>query len=240
MDGIEFSSDIDVTLMVQAGGDHLVVAAARTSSDPEVARLAFEQGDDGPGLIRSLIRHKHGSPFEHGTLTFAVDAPIFVWREHHRHRIGWGYSEESARYRKLRPKFWIVHPGRPAHKPHNYKPMRPVAAHGSPVEQEEIVTNQRYAYMDAWSMYQAMLAEGVLPEVARSVLPVGIYSRGVVTCNPRSLMHFLSLRTQDPEASVPSYPQVEIAELARKYEEHFSEYWPVTWQAFCEYGRIGP
>lgn len=237
---IEFSTEIDVNMMVQAGGDHLVVAAARTSSDPEVARLAFETGDDGPGLIRSLIRHRHGSPFEHGTITFAVDAPIFVWREHHRHRVGWGYSEESARYRELRPKFWIVHPGRPAHKPHNYKPMRPHPAYGSPAEQEEIVKIQQRCYRETWNGYMKMLAGDVLPEVARSVLPVGIYSRGIVTCNPRSLMHFLSLRTQDLDATVTSYPQSEIEQLARKYEEHFRAHWPVTWQAFNDNGRVGP
>ncbi len=237
---IEFSSDIDVTLMVQAGGDHLVVAAARTSSDPAAARIAFEAGDDGPGLIRSLIRHKHGSPFETGTMTFSVDAPIFVWREHHRHRIGWGYSEESARYHELRPKFWVLHPGRPAHKPDNFKPMRPVAVHGGRHEQLAAIGLQEHVYRTAWYAYEEMIDSDVLPEVARSVLPVAIYSRGMVTCNPRSLMHFLSLRVHDPEAAFPSYPQHEIEELALQYEQLFKKHWPVTWQAFNDNGRIGP
>jgi thymidylate synthase (FAD) len=57
------------------------------------------------------------------------------------------------------------------------------------------------AYTEAWTQYQAMLGEGVAREVARSVLPVGTFSTIYVTCNPRSLMHFLSPRTKSDHAT---------------------------------------
>ena len=54
------------------------------------------------GLINYLMRDRHGSPFEHNSMTFFISAPIFVFREFMRHRVGWSYNEESGRYRELR------------------------------------------------------------------------------------------------------------------------------------------
>ncbi|WP_204268146.1 FAD-dependent thymidylate synthase, partial [Escherichia coli] len=58
------------------------------------------------GLINYLMRDRHGSPFEHNSMTFYVQAPIFVFREFMRHRIA-SYNEESGRYRELRPVFYV-------------------------------------------------------------------------------------------------------------------------------------
>ena len=58
------------------------------------------------------MRDRHGSPFEHNSMTFFVRAPIFVWREHMRHRIA-SYNEESGRYRQLEPVFYVPDHRRP-------------------------------------------------------------------------------------------------------------------------------
>jgi thymidylate synthase (FAD) len=81
---------------------------------------------------------------------------------------------------------------------------------------------------------------GVDPGLARDCLPVGIYSSCWVTCNPRSLMAFLSLRTHNTDAKFISYPLHEIEVAAEVCEKIFSEHWPLTYKAFCENGRVGP
>ena len=83
-----------------------------------------------------------------------------------------------------------------------------------------------------------MLDAGVAKEVARDVSPLATYSSAYVTCNPRSMMHFLSLRTKRPEAAFMSYPQWEINWVADQMEEIFKELWPMTHKAFHQNGRV--
>jgi thymidylate synthase (FAD) len=76
------------------------------------ARVSFNQASDelgerDAGLIRFLMREGHGSPFEHGYFRFIVKAPLFVVREHHRHRAGHSYNEWSGRYSKMEPEFYV-------------------------------------------------------------------------------------------------------------------------------------
>src|SRR3546814_8436957 len=77
-----------------------------------------------------------------------------------------------------------------------------------------------------------MLAAGVAREVARLSLPVGVLSSMYATCNARSLMHFLSLRTKDERAKVKSFPQWEIELVARKMEAEWARLMPLTHEAF--------
>lgn len=96
------------------------------------------------------------------------------------------------------------------------------------------------SYRQSYAAYQAMLAEGVAREVARAVLPVGLFSSMYATCNARSLMHFLSLRTKDERAKVPSFPQREIEMVAEKMEQEWAALMPLTHAAFNEHGRVAP
>jgi thymidylate synthase (FAD) len=102
---------ITVRLVQKMGGDHMVVAAAKVSTSGDEA-MAYAEPEHGQaaGLINYLMAHRHGTPFEHAAMTFFVHAPIFVWREWHRHRIGFSYNEESARYKQLKPVFWVPPP----------------------------------------------------------------------------------------------------------------------------------
>ena len=95
-------------------------------------------------------------------------------------------------------------------------------------------------YGIAYEHYEFNLSLGIDPGLARSCLPVGIYSSCWVTVNPRSLMAFLSLRTHDPEARHVSYPLYEIEEAARECERIFAAGWPITYAAFNEFGRVAP
>src|SRR5215210_1783700 len=83
--------------------DLAVVNGARVSFN----QASDEMGEKDAGLIRFLMREKHGSPFEHGYFRFVVKAPLFVVREHHRHRAGHSYNEWSGRYSKMEPEFYV-------------------------------------------------------------------------------------------------------------------------------------
>jgi thymidylate synthase (FAD) len=85
-----------------------------------------------------------------------------------------------------------------------------------------------------------MLEEGIAREVARAVLPVGLFSSMYATCNARSLMHFLGLRTRHELAAVPSFPQREIEMVAERMEQEWARLMPLTHAAFNANGRQAP
>lgn len=238
---IEYCSEITVELVDHMGGDWSVISAAKVSVNPEEAkRVMDEKNDDGRGLIKFLMRNRHGTPFEHGCLSFWVDAPIFVWREWHRHRIGMSYNEESGRWSQLRPKFYIPYGLRPLAVAPGSKPSKPILEPWPFEKYDEWRQRKQFMYALAYHNYLNDLELGVAKEVARITLPVGIYSRCWVTMNPRSLMHFLSLRTHNEQAKYISNPQWEIEVAALAVEKVFAEHWPLTYEAFNECGRVAP
>jgi thymidylate synthase (FAD) len=94
--------------------------------------------------------------------------------------------------------------------------------------------------MQSYRTYEGLLADGIAREVARMCLPVAIFSSAYVTCNARSLMSFLSLRTKSEAAQFPSFPQREIEMVAELMELQWSELMPETNNAFCKHGRVSP
>lgn len=237
----EFRSDVTVELVRANAHDNDVLFAARVSTQGEqTLESAQDEGLDATrsrGLINYLMRDRHGSPFEHNSMTFYVQAPIFVFREFMRHRIA-SYNEESGRYRELRPVFYVPGPDRnlvQVGKPGAYDFLP-----GTP-EQTALVSREvRAVATEAFAAYQRMLDAGVAREVARIVLPLDIYSSMYVTMNARSLMNFLSLRTKREGSHFPSFPQREIEMVAEQMERHFTELMPLTSSAFTENGRVAP
>ena len=235
---IEFRSDVTVELVRSSARDADVVFAARVSTVGESSVEDIDaDAERSVGLIRYLMRERHGSPFEHNSMTFFVQAPIFVWREHMRHRIA-SYNEESGRYRELRPIFYVPNSSRAvvqAGKPGAYE-FHP----GTPEQYGLIDDAVKHSCSVAYSEYQRMLEAGIAREVARMVLPVTIYSSAYVTMNARALMNFLSLRTKSEASTYPSYPQREIEMVAEAYEGHFAQLMPITYEAFVAAGRVAP
>ena len=235
---IEFRSDVTVELVRAAAQDADVLFAARVSTQGEQS-LGDVNADASrsQGLINYLMRDRHGSPFEHNSMTFYVQAPIFVFREFMRHRIA-SYNEESGRYRELRPVFYVPGPDRKLVQ--EGKPGHYVFVDGT-AEQFAVVDEEtRRACVQAYDSYQRMLAAGVAREVARGVLPVATYSSMYVTMNARSLMNFLSLRTKREDSRFPSYPQREIEMVAEKMEAYWEGLMPLTYAAFNAGGRVAP
>ena len=198
------------------------------------ARVSFNQASDelderGAGLIRFLMREKHGSPFEHGYFRFLVKAPLFVVREHHRHRAGHSYNEWSGRYSKMQPEFYVPENVRTqVGKPGSYS-FEPVDDETREAAQQTIEDNAARAF----EAYEQMLELGVAKEVARAVLPLSTYTKYYWSCNPRSLMHFCSLRNHDAA-------QFEIRQYAAAAESFLEQLMPVTHAAFVANDRVAP
>jgi thymidylate synthase (FAD) len=198
------------------------------------ARVSFNQASDemsdrDEGLIRFLMRERHGSPFEHGYFRFVVKAPIFVVREHHRHRAGHAYNEWSGRYSKMQAEFYVPdfvrsQVGKPG--AYTFEAVAPEVREAARSEIER-------AAGQAFEAYERLLAQGVAKEVARIVLPLSMYTKYYWSCNPRSLMHFCSLRNSE-------FAQYEIREYAKAAEGFLARLMPVTHAAFVENGRTAP
>jgi thymidylate synthase (FAD) len=239
MSDIEFRSDVTVELVKHTASDADVLFAARVSTVGEQSLDELNKDSErSRGLINYLMRDRHGSPFEHNSMTFFISAPIFVFREFVRHRVGFSYNEESGRYRELQPVFYV--PGEDRKLVQEGKPGRYRFVDGDPEMHQTTVDTMMSAYKEASAAYQLLLADGVAREVARAVLPVGLFSSMYVTCNARSLMHFLGLRTQHEMAKVPSFPQREIEMVAEKMEAKWAKLMPLTHEAFNANGRVAP
>jgi thymidylate synthase (FAD) len=237
----EFRSEMSVELVRAAARDADVLFAARVSTvgeqSLESAESDVELAKRDRGLINYLMRDRHGSPFEHNSMTFYVQAPIFVFREFMRHRIA-SYNEESGRYRELEPVFYV--PGASRDLVQVGKPGAYEFLPGTPEQHAVVQEAVRAQSLAAYAAYQGMLEEGVAREVARIVLPLNLYSSMYVTMNARSLMNFLSLRTKHPEATVPSFPQREIELVAEAMEAQWAGLMPHTHAAFTANGRVAP
>jgi thymidylate synthase (FAD) len=241
---IIFRSDVTVELVRSSASDSDVLFAARVSTQGEQTLEsaaahtdASEDEKRSRGLINYLMRDRHGSPFEHNSMTFYVQAPIFVFREFQRHRIA-SYNEESGRYKELSPVFYVPGPDRnliQVGKTGAYEFLPGSAEQIALVEQESRTSSKQ-----AYESYQRMLEAGVAREVARIVLPLNIYSSMYVTMNSRALMNFLSLRTSREGTHFPSFPQREIEMCAEKMEDFWAELMPYTYEAFNKNGRVAP
>ncbi|GMM99684.1 FAD-dependent thymidylate synthase [Microbacterium sp. MTN4-26] len=238
---IQFRSDMTVDLVRSSASDSDVLFAARVSTQGEQTLESAQSGEEASGrdrgLVKFLMRDRHGSPFEHNSMTFYVQAPIFVFREFMRHRIA-SYNEESGRYRELRPVFYV-----PARERNLVQVGRPGAYEFLPGNDEQFALVDeatRAASVQAFEAYQRMLEAGVAREVARIVLPLNIYSSMYVTMNARALMNFLSLRTKVEGTHFPSFPQREIEMCAEQMEAQWRELMPLTHASFNANGRVAP
>ena len=206
--------------------DLSVVNAARVS----FARHKDELDDSDAGLIRFLMRERHGTPFEHNAFRFHIRCPIFVAREWMRHRVG-SFNEFSLRYAKATEDFYVPEPedvrsqvGKPG--AYTFETVEPELA-------DETRDALREVYEHAYATYERLVEAGVAREVARSVLPVGAYTEFYWTINARSLMNFVSLRASETA-------QREIRRYAEAVERFLEQHMPVTYGAFVAAGRSAP
>lgn len=231
---VTFRSTFDVDLVQHCGDDEMICRAARVST----LGMQSLETDESAGLIRFLMLNRHGSPFEHNLMTFRIAAPIFVWREFMRHRIGYSYNEQSGRYMEMLPVFYI--PAEDRNLVQVGKAGKYEFVPGDENQHRMMRNSSEYANQVAWDEYQFQLDNGIAKEVARMCLPVNIYSAAYVSCNARSMMNFLSLRTKHEDSLFPSFPMKEINMVADQMEYIFSNLFPLTHDAFVAARRVAP
>lgn len=209
-----------VRLVDHMGSDLSVVRSARQSYDA-AWRAGENEGSDAK-LIHYLWDHKHTTPFEAVTFTFEVHAPIFVFRQWHRHRT-WSYNELSARYTELADEFYVPAPDLVGYQSKNNK-------QGRSVEQRPEIDTELGMYEQSCKLsfetYKGLLAAGWPRELARSVLPVSTYSNMFATVDLLNLLKFLTLRTD-------SHAQYEIRVYANAMLELIRPIVPICIQAWA-------
>ena len=177
-----------VRLIDSMGNDLSIVRNARVSYDAEW-RSGEDEGSD-KRLINYLYKNKHNTPFEAVTTTFEVKAPIFVFRQWHRHRTQ-SYNELSARYKELPETFFIPEIAQITTQSTNNKQMRTTTENPSA---HFIQQTLKDSCRQSFKAYHTMLETGCPREIARSVLPMGTYSHMFATANLHNWFNFLRER----------------------------------------------
>lgn len=211
-----------VELLGTFGNDKSIVNSARVSNGKDWETNEFTGKDYR--LLKYLITHQHGSPFEHTTLQYRIKAPLFVHAQWVKHRAGTSINTQSGRYVEMEDQFYV---------PIQFRQQSTSNKQGSidaPVKNADVVHvvySQSIKY--AYDSYQYLLDMGVAREQARGVLPKALYTQFVFTCNLRSLLHFLQLRTHEGA-------QYEIRRYADALARLAEPVFPHTFKALAESG----
>ena len=219
-----------VRLVDSMGSDLSIARNARVSYDADW-RAGEDSGSDSR-LINYLYNNGHNTPFEAVTLTFDVKAPIFVFRQWHRHRTQ-SFNELSARYRELPEEFYIPEAHLVGVQNSDNKQMRDpltkeefsALPEDERVHTESMLIGMRNHNKNAFRLYKQFIAEGVPRELARSILPVSTYSHMFATVNLHNLFRFLAERLH-------SHAQYEIRVYAEAMLELIEPIVPVAVAAF--------
>jgi len=214
-----------VRLVDHMGSDLSIVRSARVSYnvDWRGRKPKKEIMSKDEKLIHYLWKNKHTSPFESVSFTFEVKAPIFVFRQWHRHRT-WSYNEVSARYTKLDEGFYIPDVSQITTQSTSNKQMRTKEQHPRARYLQNIIG---VTCNTAIKEYNHLIEEGCPRELARSVLPVAAYSRMFATVDLHNLFHFLKLRLH-------IHSQYEIRVYAEAMLKLIKPFVPVSVKAFQE------
>lgn len=206
-----------VRLINFMGGDETVVLAARVSTGKG---LKGEEQDKK--LIHYLMKHKHETPFEHSVFQFHISCPLFVARQWFRHRIA-SYNERSGRYVEYEDEFYL-----PERLRLQAKSNKQASEFGEIPDERELIQMIQETYDLIYERYKKLLAAGIARELARTILPLSLYTQFYWTINARSLMNFINLRAD-------AGAQWEIRQYAEAIAQIFKMKMPWTWEAFVQY-----
>lgn len=188
------------------------------------ARVSYGEGTKTPsedtGLIRYLMRHWHTTPFEMVEFKFRIKCPIFVARQHMRHRTA-SVNEYSARYSIVKDEYWV---------PDEFRKQAKVNKQGSdePFYDETLLNLYKETCDCSIKTYNKLLEGGVAREIARTVLPQSMFTEFYWKINLHNLLHYLRLRLDD-------HAQKEIREIAKLIYEHVKRLVPNVAQAFEDF-----
>ena len=206
-----------VQYVMHMGSDLTVVNAARVSFNSESTEFTERDGK----LVNYLAKHKHWTPFAHPQITLRIKAPIFIRTQLFKHKVGFVENEVSRRYVSDAPEIYVPNwRGKPTNG----------AKQGSedfmPIDDVYNTLNRSYGITakDALRTYEDLLAKGVAPEQARSVLPQGTYTEWWWTGSLSAFARVYSQRI-DPHA------QWEVRQYAQAIYDIIQPLYPVSWLA---------
>jgi thymidylate synthase (FAD) len=194
--------------------DSAIVQAARVSYSGEGTKSI--RSDEG--LIRYLMRHNHNTPFEMVEFKFYIKMPIFVARQHFRHRTA-SVNELSARYSEVPTDFFVP-------KPYRSQSTVNKQCSDGPIELDS--ADQEECCRQAFRVYHELIDNGCSRELARCHLPQSTYTEFYWKINLHNLMHYLKLR-------MASDAQKEIQDYARAIYKCIEPLVPLTMKAFMDF-----
>ncbi len=214
-----------IRLVDSMGGDDAIVQAARVSYGKGTTKVSRDKG-----LIRYLLRHRHSTPFEMVELKFHAKMPIFVARQWVRHRTA-NINEYSLRYSEARDDFYIPNKEDIHFQSQFNKQGRDDT--DVPDEMKDKVI-QYFTEMSkkSFDIYRELNDAGIARELARSILPVNLYTEWYWKNDLHNTLHFLKLR-MDPHA------QYEIRVFAEGMAQFVKQVAPIAYEAFEDYGLNG-
>lgn len=207
------------------GSDERIIEAARMSTAKGFQGWGTPDQPGDERLLRYLYTHKHMTPFEMCGMTIEVQAPIFVFREWHRHRTQ-SYNELSARYTPIPDVNYVPSIERLLLTSSANKQAQSTGAALSAYSAQCFRQHLIEHYADCETLYQSALSDGVPKELARLCIPVGRYSRMRASANLRNWLAFLTLRMDDAA-------QWEIRQYANAVGTVIAARFPRTWDLFC-------
>lgn len=199
-----------------------IIEAARQSTAG-----SFRGWEHDAKLLAHLYGNKHSTPFEFAGMVIEVKAPIFVFREWHRHRTQ-GYNEMSARYTPLPDENYVPTIDRlMLGSDGTNKQAGTMAGSRVLTRDDAIIYRDKLiaSYQDTQDLYRTGLEWGIPKELARLPVPVARYSKMRAVTSLRCWLMFLTLR-MDPAA------QWEIRQYANAVGEIIAARFPQTWELF--------
>ena len=215
-----------VSYIQHVGNDKMIANAARVSFGQDNTK-PFTKRDEK--LVKYLIEHKHTSPFEHNSITFLFEVPMFVRSQHMRHRT-WAYNEISRRYTDVDLRFYEPTSFRTQHESNrqasNEKdlidPTVTPRFADSYIKSSEAIKKFHEHSLD---LFNHLINKGVCREQARGVLPQNLYAKYYGTVNLSNLIKFIDLRTHEGA-------QWEIQKVAEACLDIAEEIWPFSVGAY--------
>ena len=199
-----------VRLVDHMGSDLSVVNAARVSFAKE--HKEFDDVADTK-LINYLAKHNHWSPFGHGSLQFAISAPVFVARQLVKHQVGLVWNEVSRRYVDDEPEFYT---------PTEWRKSAENKKQGSSDETVEYSVLPAYTF--AKQCYENMLRMDIAPEMARMVLPQSMMTEWYWSGTLYAFARVCNLRCK-PDA------QKETRDVGWGIDKYARKLFPASWKA---------
>lgn len=223
----ETKDDLRYSPYLDHGFVGLVEVMGSDETIDESARMSYGKGtravSDRRNLIRYLIRHQHTSPIEMGELRFHLKIPIFVMRQHVRHRTA-SLNEYSGRYSEMSNEFYVPNASRMQKQSTTNK-------QGSAEEVErptDLVVDMQLETEQAHRNYQSYLETGLARELARIQLPVSNYTELYWKIDLKNFLHYSKLR-------MDAHAQWEIRELATLMYNMVKPHFPMVCEAFEDY-----